>query len=131
MTMTLEDAIIHAEAVAEENEKNFRLCPYPSQECSGTQDCRCLKNGEDKGCLRCAAEHRQLAAWLRELKAVHDKSDDANGSGMISIQTVIDELRKYFHDEYYQRTSIQDCIRCFIEDVLTPYWYCGQALDRD
>lgn len=66
--MTLEEAIIHAEEVAEENEVEFRLCPYPSQECRGDQDCRCLENGSSKGCLKCAAEHRQLAEWLRELK---------------------------------------------------------------
>ncbi len=71
--MELEEAIKHAEEVAEENEKLFRLCPYPSQECSGTQDCRCLKNGEGKGCLRCAAEHRQLAEWLKELKERREK----------------------------------------------------------
>lgn len=37
---------------------------------------------------------------------------------LISRKTVIDELKRYFHDEYYQRTSIQDCRDCFIEDVL-------------
>jgi hypothetical protein len=66
--MTLEEAIKHAEEVAEENEKEFRLCPYPTQDCNGNQDCRCLENGSGKGCLRCAAEHRQLAEWLKELK---------------------------------------------------------------
>ena len=65
--MTFEEAIKHAEEVAEENEKEFGLCPYPSQECNGTQDCRCLENGEGKGCLKYAAEHRQLAEWLKEL----------------------------------------------------------------
>jgi hypothetical protein len=69
--MTLEEAIKHAEEVAEENEKEFRLCPYPTQDCNGNQDCRCLENGSGKGCLRCAAEHRQLAEWLKELKEVY------------------------------------------------------------
>lgn len=73
--MTLEEAIKHCEEVAEENEKEFRLCPYPSQECNGSQDCRCLENGSGKGCLRCAAEHRQLAEWLRELKDRRAKND--------------------------------------------------------
>ena len=27
-----------------------------------------LKNGKDMGCTKCAAEHRQLAEWLTELK---------------------------------------------------------------
>ena len=36
----------------------------------------------------------------------------------ISRQMVIDSIRNYFHDEYYQRTSIQDCRDCLIEDVI-------------
>lgn len=36
----------------------------------------------------------------------------------ISRQAVIDGINKYFHDEYYQRTSIQDCRDCLIEDVI-------------
>lgn len=36
----------------------------------------------------------------------------------ISRKTVIEGLKRYFHNEYYQRTSIQDCRDCFIEDVL-------------
>ena len=43
-----------------------------------------------------------------------------NGLGVdcISREAVIDGIKEYFHDEYYQRTSIQDCRDCFIEDVL-------------
>ena len=41
--MTLDEAIKHCEEVAEEQ--------------------------EEKECLECAAEHRQLAEWLKELKA--------------------------------------------------------------
>lgn len=36
----------------------------------------------------------------------------------ISRQAVIDSIKRYFHDEYYQRTSIQDCRDCLIEDVI-------------
>ena len=36
----------------------------------------------------------------------------------ISRQAVIDGINQYFHDEYYQRTSIQDCRDCLIEDVI-------------
>ena len=73
--MTLDEAIKHCEEVAEENEKEFRLCPYPSQECNGSQDCRCLENGSGKGCLKCASEHRQLAEWLKELKERRAKDE--------------------------------------------------------
>ena len=58
--MTIDEAIKHAEEVAEENEK------------------LCYKKGGDGGYFnedidwnntKCAAEHRQLAEWLKELKA--------------------------------------------------------------
>ena len=38
----------------------------------------------------------------------------------ISRQAVIDGINRYFHDEYYQRTSIQDCRDCLVEDVIKP-----------
>lgn len=44
--MTLDEAIKHAEKVAEQN----------------------------KGCQKCAEEHRQLAEWLRELKELREKN---------------------------------------------------------
>ena len=69
---------------------------------------------------------------------------DINVGDMISRQLVIDELKRYFHDEYYQRTSIQDCINCFIEDILTKLpsaqseiirckdcKYCDRGIDED
>jgi len=73
--MALESAIKRAEEIAEKNKEDFRLCP--SQECDGTQDCRCLKNGEGKGCLRCAAEYRQLADWLKILKSAKFEYNEA------------------------------------------------------
>ena len=71
--MTIEEAIKHAEEVVEMNERDFRLCPYPSSECDGRTDCKCLEHGKNRGCLKCAAEHRQLAEWLKELKERREK----------------------------------------------------------
>lgn len=53
--MTLEEAIKHCEEVAEEQEWQA----YKS--ISRTDD-------ERMSCLECAAEHRQLAEWLKKLK---------------------------------------------------------------
>lgn len=55
----------------------------------------------------------------------------------ISRQAVIDSIRNYFHDEYYQRTSIQDCRDCLIEDVIkslppvTPVRPKGESEDKE
>lgn len=63
--MTIDEVIAHALEVAEEQSRLYSLCPCP---CDGTKNCMSLKNGKDMGCTKCAAEHRQLAEWLMELK---------------------------------------------------------------
>ena len=88
MTLTLDEAIAHCLEVAEEQEDFDKFqcgyckpgcedgvrkdtCRFPSNipegcswgECS-EQNCPLFP-----GCLECASEHRQLAEWLRELKA--------------------------------------------------------------
>lgn len=65
--MTLEEAIKHAEEVAEKLENS----------------CKRDWMGEDD--KRCASEHRQLAKWLKELKAVHDEIDDADDEDEIFV----------------------------------------------
>ena len=45
----------------------------------------CYASGEAKSCRKCAEEHRQLAEWLKELKAVHDEIDDADDEDEIFI----------------------------------------------
>ena len=65
--MTLDEAIRHAEKVAERLETS----------------CKRDWMGEDDE--RCASEHRQLAAWLKELKAYKEQSGD-----VVSQQAVID-----------------------------------------
>ena len=49
--MTLDEAIKHAEQVADDHDKIKKIKAVTEYEC------------------QCAAEHRQLAKWLRELKA--------------------------------------------------------------
>lgn len=69
--MTIEDAIQHCEEVAKEKEELWRICPASESElflCDGSKDCTTLANGKDKGCLKRAAEYRQLAEWLKDYK---------------------------------------------------------------
>lgn len=53
--LTLDEAIAHCEEVAEkyDTELNLINCGISNESCDN--------------CLECAAEHRQLAEWLREL----------------------------------------------------------------
>ena len=56
--MKIDEAIKHCEEVAEENEKTALYKPIDF----------CV-TGEIDECTKCAVEHRQLAEWLKELKA--------------------------------------------------------------
>lgn len=60
--MTLDEAIEHAEKIAEDEEKRAGLL-YDKENC-------CYR----KKCAKCAEEHRQLAEWLRELKKYRESS---------------------------------------------------------
>ena len=68
--MTLDEAIKHAEDVAEEQEKlantyeSFKDCGNPKSS---------ITSGHKK-CLNCAEEHRQLAEWLKELKQLREQT---------------------------------------------------------
>ena len=57
--MTIDEAIKHAEEVAEEKEKEGKLL--------------CQSESASMGCLTCAEEHRQLAEWLKDYKRLKEQ----------------------------------------------------------
>lgn len=61
MTLDLDEAIRHADEVAEYNERQARLWDSGDKAIKGSG----IKH---RRCLECAKEHRQLAEWLKELK---------------------------------------------------------------
>lgn len=63
--MTLDEAIKHAEEVAEENEK---FC-YKKGGKGGY-----FNEDTDWNNIKCAEEHRQLAEWLKELKQLREQA---------------------------------------------------------
>ena len=70
--MTLEEAIKHCEEVAKDKELSYKFCFHAGKSCDGQQpDREDLVNCKNNGCLKCAAEHRQLAEWLKELREVY------------------------------------------------------------
>ena len=65
MTMTIEEAIKHCEEVAKENEYASKkgIWFLPENE---------VKDIKEQ-CAECAADHKQLADWLRELQELREK----------------------------------------------------------
>ena len=66
--LTLDEAIEHCEEKAEELERSAKLHQRPDKNAKGSGK-RYLS------CLECAKEHRQLAEWLKELKACKELAD--------------------------------------------------------
>lgn len=63
--MTIDEAIKHAEEVAEElEEEAVKGC------CDDTE----IMNK----CYECASEHRQLAEWLKELKQLREQTKESD-----------------------------------------------------
>jgi len=82
--MTLEEAIIHCEEVANKYEgkaDGWRICNRTKT--IFYDNCH-VKEAEEQ-CLICAQEHRQLASWLKELKVIHDEIDDMSDYDEIFI----------------------------------------------
>lgn len=71
--MTLDEAIKHAEEVADEKEKESKV--YAKLR---TYEDLTLFEHEETSCKSCAEEHRQLAEWLKELKMYREMIPSAS-----------------------------------------------------
>ena len=125
--LSIDEAITHARAVAEEQRELFRLCPYPSQECNGADICKCLKNKHD-GCIKCAEEHEQLAEWLEELKAYREIGTVEGYKSAIECYTKEYLLRRNLQDQIKEQynKAIDDCKELTFREVV----YCDSLNDR-
>ena len=91
--MTLDEAIKHCEEVAKENEDSAKVF-YHVSKLETHPDRKRAEEGY-VGCKECAEAHRQLAEWLKELKAIHDEID-----GMSDYDEIlIGYLRKKMNQE--------------------------------
>ena len=123
--MTIDEAIKHAEEEAIEQHQLYSLCPVSDMQfCDGRSNCKTLKNGAGRGCLKCAEEQEQLAEWLKELKQL--KKDQIAGNKMTfdellkdaqSKEMSITELCKMLYDE---NTYLNQCVT--IEHESADYW---------
>lgn len=107
--MTLDEAIKHCEEVAEKQENKFSI--------SG----EFLGNNVD--CKKCAKEHRQLAEWLRELKAYREDTRWADLYESICIK--LDDDR-----EYFARTKDQTYITRIAEKEMFIHMMQDMMFDR-
>lgn len=96
--LSLDEAIRHAEEVAKENEEIALYTPVEM----------ILPDRSIEECEKCAAEHRQLAEWLKELKlyksaveaireeikeTAENDPDIAWGNGLLTALDIIDRYK--------------------------------------
>ncbi len=107
--MTLDEAINHAEEVAEEQVK---LCKrYDDASGYSRSHNETIRVADAKKCEKCADEHEQLAEWLRDYRRLLDQQPCED---CVSRQAVKDRMIKYgFHAPDMTITE-------FVEDVLPP-----------
>ena len=94
--MTLDEAIKHAEEVAEKFESLHERYENMDED-------RLLFRVEENECKNCAKEHRQLANWLKELKQLRKQEpcEDA-----ISRKSILDYM-KYLHGEMLEEEFVK------------------------
>lgn len=83
--LTLEDAISHCLEVAEKNESKAQKI--------GCQFLGTTKDREATECRECAADHRQLAEWLTELKELRNSLGAVKLSNMKEALELIREYK--------------------------------------
>ena len=112
--MTLEEAIKHCEEIAERNEKKASWYWWKEG------------NPNYENCIECAAEHKQLAEWLRELK----RADTL-------LKATYDLLKKQ-HGNYYVLNLLAETVyydeaecdgNCLMEDI--DAWMDERGIDYD
>ena len=92
--LSIDEAIAHARDVAKRNREQWKNCPADRRDI------------EHKTCEQCAEEHKQLAEWLEELKALRDglkiKCDSLNDAlekgKNIGYNKALDDFMKFASD---------------------------------
>ena len=95
--MTFEEAIKHCEETAEQNETKAQSM--------GRQFIGSAIANYQNDCLECAAEHRQLAEWLRELKEQRNSVGAIKLSEMKEAAELIGALKSVINKIYIETTT--------------------------
>ena len=106
--MTLDEAIRHAEEVAEEKDMQAGF--------DTDYLCYQMSDTERNQCKKCAEEHRQLAEWLKELKRLKEQEPCEDWYDVPSNEMTLEQARQAVKDlrkklaEYLTQEPCEDCI---------------------
>ena len=96
--MTLESAIKHAEQVAVREDNNAQVYDKIKNDNLYQPD-KITCEQVAKRCRECAAEHRQLAEWLRKLQKIKEIYDNWNVDFGVGDQRTLFSIGQELNDE--------------------------------
>ena len=115
--MTLDEAIKHCLEVAEKNESKAQKI--------GCQFLGTTKDREATECRECAADHRQLAEWLTELKELRNSLGAVKLSNM---KEALELIRDYKAENITQKKLIAEYKR-LLREAVDDVRYCMRSYD--
>lgn len=107
--MTLDEAIKHCLEVAEENETKAQKI--------GVQFLGTTKDKEATECRECAADHRQLAEWLTELKELRNSIGAVKFKDMKEAVGLLQELNTENDQLTSQLAEAKRLLKAAVEDM--------------
>lgn len=120
--MTLDEAIRHAEEVAEEQDKRVPYKIYDDDEWTEEQE----------NCHKCAVEHRQLAEWLKDYKRmleqtqwlpVSERLPKENGRYLCTVGTDYRNPREMNYEPKGKNNRTWASLdRAYVEDCFVIAW---------
>ena len=120
MGMTLDEAIKHCEEVAGEQ-----------QEIADSADMVAVLDGLDVGaCYQCAADHRQLAEWLRELKELRKSVGAFKLAQMKDALNLISDLRQHLFSSEKDLKEAKRLLKLAVDDMKNLN-ICSEICCRD
>lgn len=114
--LTLDEAIKHCLEVAEENDKRAEYRPrmdYYDETTSAEE------------CLQCAADHRQLAEWLTELKELRDSLGAVKLKDMKEAVGLLQELNAENDQLTSQLVEVKWLLKAAVEDIYKARQGCN------
>ena len=117
--MDLESAIQHCEEVARQNEEDAILYSNCKKYKKNLYEIGLAENAEKK-CCECANEHRQLAEWLKELKAYKEKESLDPSKELAKAFTI--GMALGFGKNYDEMYKIMEAIKAVTPQQKIGHW---------
>ncbi len=114
--LTLDEAIKHCLEAARQNEDSAILYKNCKEIKRNTYEVLTAEAAEQK-CLSCAAEHRQLAEWLKELKELKNSVGAVELELLKEAQAELEKRGNMLHDAIAELEEVKQLLKAAVDDL--------------